>query len=230
MTSQVRRLVAWVILPAALILGAAGATYAADDAGLLPYPEPGTYKLDRIQETPSSLIVDGSGLPHLLSSVTTDKITLLTFFYGHCTDPKGCPLLWEAFGEVREKVKKDPALKDKVRLVFYSFDPKHDIPETLKLFSDLENKDASAAPWHFVTSWSNYFLKPTLESFGQEIAEANGTDDKNAVVINHAVKVFLIDPQGWVREIYTSGFLDPDVIVGDIKTLEIEESGKHVGE
>jgi hypothetical protein len=37
------------------------------------------------------------------------------------------------------------------------------------------------------------------------------------------LKVFLIDPDGWVREIYTTGYLDPDAIVGDMETLLLEE-------
>jgi hypothetical protein len=34
--------------------------------------------------------------------------------------------------------------------------------------------------------------------------------------------VFLIDQDGWVREIYSNLSLDPAMILGDIKTLSIE--------
>jgi hypothetical protein len=36
--------------------------------------------------------------------------------------------------------------------------------------------------------------------------------------------VFLIDSEGWVREIYTSAFLDPDVLINDIRTLQLDEN------
>ncbi|MBS0269648.1 MAG: SCO family protein, partial [Proteobacteria bacterium] len=42
-------------------------------------------------------------------------------------------------------------------------------------------------------------------------------------VINHLLKVFLIDKEAWVREIYTTNFLDPNVVIADIGTLLLEE-------
>jgi protein SCO1 len=94
---------------AALFTGAAGVASAAEPGGL-PFPAPGTYKLDRIQRVRFSIVRDGPGLPHLLSTYATGKITLLTFFYTLCTDPQGCPLAWNAFEAVREKIKADPVL------------------------------------------------------------------------------------------------------------------------
>ncbi len=58
---------------------------------------------------------------------------------------------------------------------------------------------ASIVPWHFLTTYSNLFLKPVLRDMGEEIyidLEASG-----GVVINHLPKVFLIDKLGFVREI-----------------------------
>ena len=36
------------------------------------------------------------------------------------------------------------------------------------------------------------------------------------------LKVFLIDPAGMVREIYTSAFLHPQTVLNDIDTLLME--------
>jgi hypothetical protein len=41
--------------------------------------------------------------------------------------------------------------------------------------------------------------------------------------------VFLIDRIGYVREIYTSAFLHPRSIVGDIQTLLMEAGGEAPG-
>jgi protein SCO1/2 len=207
---------------AALFMGASGAAPGAEPGGV-PFPAPGTYKLDRIQRVPFSIVRDGPGLPHLLSAYTTGKITLLTFFYTLCTDPQGCPLAWNAFEAVREKIKADPVLHGKARLVFFSFDPVHDNAEILDLFAESYKVDSAIIPWRFIGSWSNLFLEYTLRSFGQEIsAQINASGRR--VVIDHLLKVFLIDREGWVREIYTSAFLDPDVLINDIKTLQLEES------
>jgi len=119
----------WCLTAAALFSGSAGAASGAEPGGL-PFPAPGTYKLDRIQRVPFSVVRDGPGLPHLLSAYTTGKITLLTFFYTLCTDPQGCPLAWNAFEAVREKIKADPVLHGKARLVFFSFDPVHETPKS----------------------------------------------------------------------------------------------------
>jgi protein SCO1/2 len=36
--------------------------------------------------------------------------------------------------------------------------------------------------------------------------------------------VFLIDKEGWVREIYSNQSLDPAAILGDIETLVLEQA------
>ena len=40
------------------------------------------------------------------------------------------------------------------------------------------------------------------------------------------LKVFLIDKDGWVREIYSNQSLDPAAILGDIETLALEEANR----
>jgi cytochrome oxidase Cu insertion factor (SCO1/SenC/PrrC family) len=45
--------------------------------------------------------------------------------------------------------------------------------------------------------------------------------------IYHLIRVYLIDRDGWVREIYATGFFDPDVVVNDIKTLVMEGRAKN---
>jgi protein SCO1 len=146
----------------------------------------------------------------------------LRFFYSYCADPNGCPLAWDAFEKVREEIIARPELRGRVRLVFMSLDPVHDTPGMLMGFARRYEASASIVPWHFLTTYSNFFLEPVLRDMGEEISvdrEASG-----GVVINHLPKVFLIDRQGFVREIYSNQSLDPAMILGDIKTLLLEES------
>jgi cytochrome oxidase Cu insertion factor (SCO1/SenC/PrrC family) len=208
-------------------MGATGAACAAEPGGL-PFPAPGTYKLDRIQRVPFSIVRDGAGLPHLLSSYTTGKITLLTFFYPLCTDPQGCPLAWNAFEEVRTKIKADPILHGKGRLVFFNFDLMHDNAAILRLFEESYKADSAIIAWRFIGSWSNLFLEYTLKSFGQEISTRTNASGEDRIVIEHLLKVFLIDPEGWVREIYNSASLDPGVLINDIKTLQLDENNNNL--
>jgi protein SCO1/2 len=42
--------------------------------------------------------------------------------------------------------------------------------------------------------------------------------------LHHMLKVFLIDPKGRVREIYSLAFIQPEVMLNDIRTLYLESS------
>jgi protein SCO1/2 len=187
-------------------------------------PPPGTYTLDHIQRVPAGIVLEGTRFPRALSRYTTGAITLLAFFYSYCADPNGCPLAWDAFEAVREGIFARPELHGRVRLVFISLDPAHDTPGMLMGFARRYEASASIAPWHFLTTYSNLFLKPVLRDMGEEISIDRGTSSGGGVVINHLLKVFLIENQGFVREIYSNQSLDPAMILGDIKTLLLEES------
>jgi len=186
------------------------------------YPEAGTYKLQRIQPAPSGWVLEDSvWLPRRLSSYTKDKVTLFTFFYSTCRDPDGCPMAWDAFQKVHAAIKKNATLHSKVRLLFLSLDPKVDTPEMMSMFQT--SLSTPEAPWTFLTTWSESFLAPILNDMYVPAAREFDDAGKRTDVINHLIKVFLIDNEGWVREIYTTRFLDPDVIISDIGTLLLEE-------
>jgi protein SCO1 len=195
------------------------AAYGQNVAGV-SYPKAGTYKLDRIQLAASGLVIEDSvWKPHLLSSYLHGHITLFSFFYALCRDPLGCPAAWAAFDEVRDAIDKDPRLHGKVRLVFLSLDPKTDTPELLSFY---RVKSSKAVPWNFLTTWTGLFLKPILNKMGVSLAKDRDEKGRATGAINHMLKVFLIDKDGWVREIYTTSFLKPDVVMNDIRTLAME--------
>jgi protein SCO1/2 len=80
----------------------------------------------------------------------------------------------------------------------------HDNAEILHLFAESYKADSAIITWCFIGSWSNLFLEYTLRSLGQEISAQTNENGPKRLVIAHLLKVFLIDPEGWVREIYTS--------------------------
>lgn len=186
------------------------------------YPDAGTYKLQKIQPAPSGWVLENSyWIPRRLSSFTTGKITLFSFFYSTCRDPEGCPKAWDAFQTVHAAIKANPKLHNKVRLSFLSLDPKVDTPEMMSMFQT--SLSTPEAPWSFLTTWSESYLAPLLNEMYVPAAREFDDAGKQTDVIDHLIKVFLIDKEGWVREIYTTRFLDPDVILSDIKTLLLEE-------
>ena len=128
---------------------------------------PEATELDHIQRIPFAIVLEGNHVPHVLTRYTTDAITLLSFFYSICTDPKGCPLAWEAFEQVRKAILTNPDHYGRVRLVFLSLDPAHDTPSMLKNFAKAYDSGAAVVPWHFLTSYSYLFVNPCSASWAR---------------------------------------------------------------
>jgi protein SCO1/2 len=181
-------------------------------------PAPGTYMLQRIQRVPNAPLLDAEDKPTALSVVTRRAITALAFFYGHCVDPAGCPVAWSAFEALQKEAASDPLLRGRLRLVFVSLDPAHDKPAAMRLLQKSENAE-TLPPWQFLTSRSQSDLAPLLASMGQDIAFETDAGGRRTGVVNHMLKVFLIDPDGWAREIYTTAFLSSDSLLNDARTL-----------
>jgi cytochrome oxidase Cu insertion factor (SCO1/SenC/PrrC family) len=68
-------------------------------------------------------------------------------------------------------------------------------------------------------------LLPLLEDFGQDVRVENDDSGRPTRTINHMLKLFLIDRDGMVREIYALDYLHPAMMLNDIETLLIEERG-----
>lgn len=186
-------------------------------------PAPGSYALPPIQWAADGWALEGNWLPRRLSRYTHGALTLLSFVYTYCSDPIGCPLAYATFDTVKQRVLADPALRGRVRLVSLSFDPGNDTPAAMRAYGG-EHARSTALPWHFLTTYSTAFLKPILNDFGQDVEvelNANGAPGR---VRAHMLKVFLLDRQGRVREIYSTAFLHPDVILNDIRTLALEST------
>lgn len=65
-------------------------------------------------------------------------------------------------------------------------------------------------------------LNPVLADYDQAIARPPDPGDRSDV-LNHILRVFLIDRAGLVRNIYSLDFLDPNLVLTDIRTLLSEE-------
>jgi cytochrome oxidase Cu insertion factor (SCO1/SenC/PrrC family) len=185
-------------------------------------PRPGTYRLQNIQPTADATLLDPSGRPVRLSSVTTGKITLLTFFYTYCADPIGCPLAYRTLLDVRAEVGRVAGLERRVRFLSVSLDPTIDTPAAIGSYRDMVSED-SALEWDVLTARSVRDLLPVLEDFGQDVSVEQAADGSARRTVHHMLKMFLIDQTGMVREIYTLAFLQPTVILNDIQTLYLEE-------
>lgn len=212
-------------LYAAALPGAGAAPLAIPALGFVP-PAPGSYQLQRIMSVPDGPVLESDGSVHRLSEFTRGKVTLFSFIYTYCSDAKGCPLAYETLHSLKRSIGKDAALRGKVRFVSMSFDPRNDTPETMRLYGDHEMRDTSALRWHFLTTRSGKELAPLLDGFGQDVSvAAEQPPGQRVPVLQHMLKVFLIDADGKVREIYSTSFLQPAVLLGNIKTVLMERRG-----
>jgi cytochrome oxidase Cu insertion factor (SCO1/SenC/PrrC family) len=187
-------------------------------------PAPGTYQLHRIMAAPDGEVLDLEGRAQRLSRFTHGRITLLGFIYTTCIDPDGCPLAYRVFDALRPALAARPGLRERVRLVTLSFDPARDTPAAMRHYAgDRARPEAAGPPWVFLTTRSPRALRPLVEGFGQDVrVTVDRTTGAPRREISHVLKVFLIDPAGMVREIYSTMFLHPQIVLNDIDTLLTE--------
>lgn len=188
-------------------------------------PPPGSYVLHRIQPAPDAGLLDSDAKPRALAPLVTGKITLLSFFYTYCSDAWGCPFAYATLAGLRETLLREPALAQRVRFVNISFDPTNDTPPQLRAYAGALAHDPRFE-WRFLTAPSLRSLLPLLDGFGQDVSVVSDTSGRPTRTRNHTLKMFLIDGQGEVREIYALDFLHPQVMLNDIRTLAME-SGRH---
>jgi protein SCO1/2 len=217
---------AWLIAAAAI--GVAGAAQGAVDPGAAAAPRtefvvpaPGTYTLQKIQATADAELLDMSGRTRHLSELTHGKITLLTFFYTSCSDPLGCPFGYVTLSQLRARVLADAGLASTVRFVNVSLDPVNDTPAQLQRYAAQFAADPRFE-WSFLTARSVSRLLPVLDDFGQDVSVEVDGQGHATRVLHHMLKVFLIDRRGMVREIYSLTYLQPEVMLSDIRTLAQE--------
>jgi cytochrome oxidase Cu insertion factor (SCO1/SenC/PrrC family) len=167
--------------------------------------------------------IDGRAQP--LSRFTRGRVTLLGFIYTTCIDPNGCPLAYRVFDALKLALAGAPSLRGKVQFVTLSFDPARDTPAVMKRYAGSRVRDEGGGlRWYFLTTRSALRLMPLLEGFGQDIRYAiDPSDGKPRRELSHVLKVFLIDEAGFVREIYTSMFFHPRLVLNDIETLIMEQ-------
>jgi cytochrome oxidase Cu insertion factor (SCO1/SenC/PrrC family) len=186
-------------------------------------PQAGTYTLDRIMRAPDGRVLDSQARVRRLAQFTRERVTLLGFIYTTCSDPEGCPLAYRVFDALKERIHAAPALAGKVRFVTLSFDPARDTPSAMNHYAGSRVKEEKGLRWYFLTTRSARDLMPLVEGFGQDVRYAVDRSTGQPVrELSHVLKVFLIDREGFVREIYNSTFLHPDVVMSDIETLLME--------
>jgi cytochrome oxidase Cu insertion factor (SCO1/SenC/PrrC family) len=186
----------------------------------------GSYALPVIDHAPDGDVIGHDGRGHRLAEYARGRVTLLSLIYTYCTEPTGCALAYETALDLRERLLADKRLRGRARFVSLSFDPINDSYEAMRAYGGAHANADSALPWHFLTTHSMRQLQPILDGFGQDIEVERDARGRPTRTISHMLKLFLIDREGRIREIYSTDFLHPEAMLNDIRTLVMEEDAR----
>ena len=156
---------------------------------------------------------------NMVSQSWDGKRVSMGFIYTRCSDINGCPLASYVMRKVQDTLVRDAVLKSQVRLISLSFDPEMDTPQALRDYS--RHFRRADFDWQFLTTRSEDSLQPILEAYGQW-RQKNYENGQYSGSMSHILRVFLIDRQGRIRNIYATGFLHPQAVLNDLRTLNLE--------
>ena len=179
-------------------------------------PPPGTYELPVIDTVGDHAVLDTAGHETTLDTVIGDRLAVVSFIYGSCAEATGCPVSTAALHRLDHLLAADSALAREVTLVTVSFDPARDTPGRM---SAMRARHAPASDWQFLTTRDEGMLRPLLDDFGQTVSPLRYPDGTPTGVFRHVLKVFLLDRSRRVRNVYSVGFLYPELVLNDLRTV-----------
>jgi cytochrome oxidase Cu insertion factor (SCO1/SenC/PrrC family) len=182
-------------------------------------PPAGTYELPPLKRVPAFVLRDDTGHRVSTERLTAGKVTVVSFIYTACPERLGCPLASLAMQSLQSRVREE-GLASRVALLSISFDVGRDTPATLAKYARVYGADRSL--WRFATAPSEQVLDGVLESYGQDRAPVYDERGRFTGRYRHVLKVFLVDPDGYIRNVYSAGFLVADLVVNDVKTVLME--------
>ncbi|MDD5277762.1 MAG: cytochrome c peroxidase [Methylovulum sp.] len=180
-------------------------------------PIPGSYQLPALGKAADGEVLDSDGKNQQLHNLLDGKLVVLSFIYSTCSDVNGCPLASAVLHKIHSRLKKEPGLAKQIRLITLSFNPENDTPERMRQYGG-----SFAAPgidWQFLTTRSERQLQPILDGYRQHVQKVYDGQGKFTGTFAHDLRVFLIDNQQQIRNIYSVSFLHADTLINDLKTL-----------
>jgi cytochrome oxidase Cu insertion factor (SCO1/SenC/PrrC family) len=184
-------------------------------------PQPGSYALPPIKAAAGGQVLNEKGELGELRNVIRGRITILAFIYTRCGDI--CPAATLQIAALQDLAARDPGISRRMQFVSMSFDPDHDTPEVMaEHATHWRSNDVAAPAWLFLTAPGREVLAPILAAYDQTIAPKRDPKAPTGP-LHHIFRTFLIDRAGTIRNIYSLDFLDPELVMADIKTLLIQE-------
>ncbi|HEV3256193.1 MAG TPA: SCO family protein [Gemmataceae bacterium] len=167
-----------------------------------------TSRLAVIKKAPDFALTTHEGETMRLADLK-GKVVLVSFIFTTCNGT--CPATTSRMERVQEALKAGGLSKDgRVQLLSITLDPQRDTPRALRAYIELYEVDP--ANWTFLTG-SQEEVKKTLAAWGMWAKPAaNGQ-------LDHPSRIFLVDPKGRIREVYSLNFFKPAWVVEDVELL-----------
>jgi cytochrome c peroxidase len=188
-------------------------------------PLPGSYQLPPMGDAADGQVLDDEGRALALHDLMGGQVVLLSFIYTTCSDVNGCPLATHVFNRVAGKLAGSKDLAGRVRLISLSFDPDHDTPAVMRAYGAPYRHDG--LDWRFLTTSDQADLEPILDGYGQWVIRDLDADGNPIGTISHLLRVYLIDTERRIRNIYSVSYLHADTIESDVRTLLLEQAGSN---
>jgi cytochrome oxidase Cu insertion factor (SCO1/SenC/PrrC family) len=206
-----------VLIPTALAAEPNHANAAVERFRFEP-PPAGSYELPAIDRVSEHELIGSDGASAPLLGLGPGECALVSFVYLSCAE--ACPLSTATLHHLDRAIAKDLELANRVQLVTVSFDPERDTPDKMKALAETL---APRGPWRFLTSDGRDALAPVLSDFGQDAVWLPAGDESPAPDrLRHVLKIFLVDANRDVRNVYSTGLLDPRLVMNDMRTVLLE--------
>jgi protein SCO1 len=166
-----------------------------------------------IGPAPEVELIDAREHPFRLSELR-GKAVVVSFVYTTCNGT--CPLTTAGLDRVRRSLKGRGLWGKRVAFVSITLDPERDTPAVLARYAALYR--AEPEHWHFLTGTPgrvNDVLK-AWDMWAKVVPSG---------VIDHPSRIFLVDPNGRQREIYSLETLDPEAVADDVASVLNEGRG-----
>ncbi len=207
-----RRLGVWVVAGSLLLAAAPRAVHAHGPPASRP-DLPAAQRLSSrpslgiIRPAPSFTLIDLERRSVRLSEFD-GRVVLLSFIYTSC--PAACPLVTQRMASLQTRLKGAQLLPSRVVLLSVTVDPDRDSEEALGRYAKAFAADRNG--WRFLRE-SPERLRPVLTAYDEWTRPLPGGE------IDHPARLYLIDPRGRIREIYSLSLFDERQALLDIQAL-----------
>ena len=142
------------------------------------------------------------------------RVVLLSFIYTSC--PAACPLVTQRMAVLQRRLIEAGLFPSRASLVSVTVDPDRDSVAALARYAKGFNADPRG--WKFLRE-RREALGPVLAAWGE------WTKPLPSGEIDHPARLYLLDPAGRIREIYSLSFFDERQAFLDIRALLREPAG-----